>query len=157
MMILILPFSDIQITVVSHKMPLFGLQIRSAPQLAHRHICFLIRPRHGILRAFCRHHCSRLHALRMSCAFVVTHKFVANFTDLTLFITKLAMLSSMHIYPPCICNHRRKTLVVAHLSTLPLCPSLLPHLACSEQTDTLERCLSNIRQNRVFQVFPSWI
>ena len=69
----------------------------------------------------------------------------------------LAVLPSMSICPPCICNHRRKTLVIVHLSTLPLCLPLRPRLVFSEPNDTLERSLSNIRQNRVFQSFPSWI
>ncbi len=83
--------------------------------------------------------------------------FTANFTDSTLYITKLAMLSSMFIYPPRICNHRRKALVIAHLSTLPFCLPLRRLLVFSERIDTLEGCLFNIRQNRVLQGFPSWI
>jgi len=79
--------SDLQITVVSHKMPLFGLQIRSTPRLAYRHVCLLNRPRRGVLPAFCHRYLSSLHAIRTSCTFFVTHKFTANSTDSTLYTT----------------------------------------------------------------------
>src|SRR6266702_2867655 len=55
---------------------------------------------------------------------------------------QLAMLCSMHIHPPRICNHRRKTLFVAHLSTCPLWLPLRRRLVFSERNDTLERRLS---------------
>jgi len=71
-------------------------------------------------------------SLCYSYAFFVTQKFPANFTD-----HQLAMLPSMSICPPCICNHRRKTQVFAHLSTLPLCLPLRHLLALSERNDTL--------------------
>ena len=67
------------------------------------------------------------------------------------------MLCSMYIHPPCLCNHRRKTLVNAHISTLLLCLPLRRLLVFPERNDTLERPLSNIGQNSMFQGFPSWI
>src|SRR6266542_6733137 len=62
----------------------------------------------------------------------------------------IAMLCTMYIYPPCICNHRRQTLVIAHLSTLLPCLPLRHLPVFSERIGTLERHLSNIRQNWVF-------
>ena len=70
---------------------------------------------------------------------------------------QIAMLSSMCIYPPRICDHRRKTLDITDLSTLSLLLPLPQLLVFSERNDTLGRCFSNIRKNWVFQGFPSWI
>ena len=80
---LLLP--DLQITVVSHKMPLFGLQVRSSPRLAYRHVCLPIRPRRGVLQALSRRRLSSLHAIRMFCACFVTRKFTANSIDSILY------------------------------------------------------------------------
>ena len=70
---------------------------------------------------------------------------------------QLGMAPSVSICPPCICDHRCRTLVVARLYTLPLFLPLHHMLVLREWNDTLERSLSNIWQNRVFQSFPSWI
>ena len=75
--------------------------------------------------------------------FVVTHKF----TLYPSIYHRLAMPPSMSICPPCIYSHRRKTLVVGHLSTLPLCLPLRHLLEFSERNDTPEGNLSNVRQN----------
>ena len=68
---------------------------------------------------------------------------------------QLALLSSMHICPPRICNHGCKALVIARLSTQPLCLLLRRLPVFPGSNDPLGRRLSEIRQNRLFQVFPS--
>ncbi len=85
--------------------------------------------------------------------FLCQSQITANFTP----FQRLAMLSTMYIHPPSICNHRCKTLVIAHIHTRPLCLPLRRLLVFSERIGTLERCLSNTRQNRLLESFPSWI
>ncbi len=157
MMALIKPtyLTDIQNTVVSLKMPLFGLQIQSSLRLAHRDVCFLIRPWRGVLQAFSRHCHSSLHAIRTSgLPLLLTNHLL---TVRTRLYHQLAMLSSMRIHPPRICTHRCKALVVIHLCTLPPCLPLCRHLVFPGAKDCIERGLSNIWQNRMFHGFPSWI
>ena len=76
-------------------------------------------------------------------------------TNLTIY-QQLAMLCSLYIYPPRICNHRRKTHFTAHLSTLLLCLHLRPLLVFTGQNDAPGRPLPNTGQNRMFQGFPFW-
>jgi len=45
-------------------MPLFGLQIRSSPLLAHRHVCLITQSRREVLQALSRHRLSSLRAIR---------------------------------------------------------------------------------------------
>jgi len=140
--------SDLQITVVCLKIPLFCLQIQCSPLLAYRHVFLHNRSRTGVLQALYHHRLSPFHAIRTSCVVLVAHKLTAKFTDPT--YHQLVMLTSMSICPPCICNHRRKALVVAYLSTLPHWLPLHRLLVFCEADDTLGSRLSNIGQNSVF-------
>jgi len=92
--------SDLQITVVCLKIPLFCLQIRRSPLLAYRHVFLHNRSRTGVLQALYRHRLSPFHAIRASCVVLVAHKLTAKFTDPT--YHQLVMLTSMSICPPCI-------------------------------------------------------
>jgi len=85
------------------------------------------------------------------------HSFFAyKFAEKSTIYQQLAMLCSLYIYPPRICNHRRKTHFTAHLSTLLLCLHLRPLLVFTGQNDAPGRLLPNTGQNRMFQGFPFW-
>ena len=91
---------------------------------------------------------SVIFALLVCPSLFVTHKFTAKFINSI--YHQLAVPTSMFICPPCICNHRRKTLVIGHLSALPLCRPLRHLLVFPEGHSTLETNISNIKENRVF-------
>ena len=110
--------SDLQIAVVSYKMPLSCLPIYTLHRCG-RHVWHRGRPWHAILWVPDHHQLDHRNVIRKCSTLVGTH--TLNFN--------LAVPPSMSIRPPCMGIHRCKTVVIVHLSPLPLCLPLCRLLA----------------------------